>query len=216
MIDLGFPWTAGGYSSESESANLIIDQFNVMSQDNHHWYHGNNTNFPALWVKAGGYQATSGTGAVMNSDWINIGAVASTNNPSLPRMAFIGVASNEDFLAIWQSIGMSTNGATVGTHYSTNATDHLQFGTNRFAGWLFGRNKTFGAGLTNMVAVLLRDETNGLQVLSASTNNGGSVYLGPTNNLQQALISGGATSNISISGSTFYYTNGLLQGVTTP
>lgn len=214
MWDLGLPWATGGYNSESEAANIIIDQFNTSDVDGHRWYPGNDTNFPAIWVKAGGYQATTATDAVMNSDWINVGAASSTNGTI--KAAFIGVASNEDFLAVWQSIGMSTNGTTVGTHYSTNATDHLQFGTNRFAGFLFARNGTFGSIYGKMTALLLRDETNGLQVLSVSTNLGGSVYVGTTNNLQNTLVAGGLSSNISISGSTFYYTNGFLQRVTTP
>ncbi len=143
------------------AANFIIDQMNVQDSDNHAWYIGNNTNFPAVWVKAGGYAATSATGTVMNSDWINIGAASSTNGTI--KAAFIGVASNEDFLAIWQSTAMSQNGTngyvftTTGYNgpmqYSTNATDAAQFGTNRFAGFLFGRNGTFGAALTNIIAL---------------------------------------------------------------
>jgi hypothetical protein len=225
MLSLGHAWAASGYSTMAGAANFIIDEMDNESKDNHAWYVGNNTNFPAIWVKAGGYTATSATGSVMNSDWISIGAASSTNGTI--KAGFLAVASNEDVLAVWQSYGMSQNGTngyvwTSGTgfngpmQYSTNSTDNLQFGTNRFAGWLFGHNKTFGANYTNVIALLARDETNGLQVLSVSTNNGGTVWLGPTNNLQQILVAGGLTTNMSFSGSTFYYTNGLLQGVTTP
>jgi hypothetical protein len=216
MIDLGFPWALGSYNSESESANLIIDQMDNQSADGHFWYPGNNTNFPALWVKAGGYKATSATGVVMNSDWINIGAVASTNASGLPHVAFIGIASNEDMLAIWPSVGMSTNGTAYPNQYSTNATDHLQFGTNRFVGPLFGHNGTFGATYTNVGGWMYRDETNGLQVVTVSTNFGGSIYLGPTNSLYQILLGGGPSMTLPVSGSTLYITNGQLVGTSTP
>jgi hypothetical protein len=210
-LDLGIPWALGGYSSQSESANIIVDQMNIQSQDNHKWYPGNNTNFPALWVKAGGYQAASATGVVMNSDWINIGAASSTNGTI--KAAFIGVASNEDFLAVWSSYGMSTNGSTVGTQYSTNSTDAKQFGTNRFGGILFGHNGTFGAPFTNVIAHVFRDETNGLQVVTASTNNGGSIWIGSTNNLLQDAIgpvySGSSNLWWSISGNT---TGAIYEG----
>ncbi|MGO9244941.1 MAG: beta strand repeat-containing protein [Verrucomicrobiia bacterium] len=184
-LSLGQPYANAGYSTQAGTANIIIDELSTQDVDNHAWYPGNNTNFPALWIKAGGHQATSATGAVMNSDWINMGAIASTNNSSLPRAAFIGVASNEDFLAIWRSTGMSTNGSTVGNQYSTNATDAAQFGTNRFAGFLFGGNGTFGAAYSNVVALVLRDDTNGLMVLSVLTNG---LWIGTTNNLTQKQV----------------------------
>jgi hypothetical protein len=187
MWNLGFPWTGvGGYSSASEAANIIVDQLNNQSKDGQFWYPGNNTNFPAFWVKASGYKASSATSTVMNSDWINIGAAASTNGE--PRLAFVGVASNEDFLAVWQSIGMSTNCANASDNaygYSTNATDHLQYGTNRFGGFLFGRNGTFGSQYSNVIGLILRDDTNGLMVLSILTNG---LWIGTTNNLAQKQV----------------------------
>ncbi len=240
MINLGLPWSVNGYSTMAGAANLIIDQFNNQSQDNHKWYPGNNTNFPALWVKAGGYSLGTGgtttnvggfgyvasTSAVMNSDWINIGAASSTNGTI--KAAFIGVASNEDFLAVWPSLAMSQNGTngyvwTTGNggyngvmQYSTNSTDAQQFGTNRFGGFLFGHNGTFGAAVTNVIAHLFRDETNGLQVVTVSTNFGGSIYLGPTNNLYRILLGGGPSMTLPVNGSTLYITNGQLVGTSTP
>jgi hypothetical protein len=188
MLSLGQPYANTGYATQAGAANFIVDELSTVDVDEHKWYPGNNTNFPAIWVKAGGYQATSATGTVMNSDWINIGACSSTNGTL--KAGFIGVASNEDFLAIWQSRGMSTNQGTLTgvQQYSTNATDSLQFGTNRFGGFLFGRNDTFGTNNQMVISVLLRDETNGLQVITVSTNNGGSLYMGTTNNLEARLI----------------------------
>lgn len=183
MIDLGFPWTAVGYNTESESANLVIDQFDNQSSDSHKWYFGNNTNAPMLVLKAGGQQSTSATGIVQNSDWVGLQAWSATNG--LPRGGGIVLASNEDFFVVGFTRGMSTNGITAGSHYSTNATDHLQIRTNDFIGAVSGANGLFGSAYANVKAWCFRDDTNGLIVLSALTNG---LWFGTTNNLQQKQV----------------------------
>jgi len=213
MFNAGAANTAGaGYDPISAAAPFVFDQHNDVIIDNHSWYFGNDTNFFSIYIKADGQDATSATGRVQNSDWTGLFAASATNG--LPKMGGLMVASNYDFCVVLFSTGMSTNDGNNG--YSFAASDAHQWPTQSFAGWLSGRNGTFGAALTNLISILHRDETNGLQVVTVSTNFGGSIYLGPTNNLYQTLLAGGPSMTLPVNGSTLYVTNGQLVGTSTP
>ncbi|HTS19960.1 MAG TPA: hypothetical protein VMP11_20460 [Verrucomicrobiae bacterium] len=187
MWGMGFPWTgAGGYSSASEAANIIVDQFDNQSASTHYWYFGNNTNAPMFILKSGGYTSSGPTSTVQNSDWIGLQAWSSTNG--LPHASGIALASNEDFFVIGFTRGMSTNCANnsdTAFGYSTNATDHLQIRTNDFIGAASGANGLFGNSYTNVKAWAFRDDTNGLMILSVLTNG---LWIGTTNTLQQKQV----------------------------
>ncbi|MGD0058393.1 MAG: hypothetical protein ABSD58_03155 [Verrucomicrobiia bacterium] len=184
-IDCGTIWTAaeGAYTSYTIGSGIVIDQLDADAE--HWWYFGNNTNDFGVTVKEGAVRAGYNcTNKIQNSDWVRL---AVFDNGTWPAIGYLGVASNIDIAGIFFTTGCSSNTATDG--FSSPATDARRIKTNTFVGFLSNRNGNFGSSTTNLAAILFRDETNGLEVLSVSTNNGESVWLGPTNNLQQTMLS---------------------------
>jgi hypothetical protein len=183
MMDCGTIWTAaqGASAPKSIGNGMVFDQLDVSSTAVHHNYFGVNTNDFGATFKKGQVAPLNSTSVVQNSDWVRVAVF----DNSTVKMDYIAAASNMDIIADFFTTGCSSNTATDG--FSSSATDALRIKTNTFIGRWSDRNGTFGI-FSNLAGYFARDETNGLQMVTVSTNNGGSLWVGPSNNVFQTSI----------------------------
>jgi hypothetical protein len=135
---------------------------------------------------------------------VEIGAALPFGSP------FMSGFTNSLGILFWFGTGASTN---IG-NFSDPATDAKEFATNSVFGFI--NAGVLSNAWTNIVTLVLKDETNGMRTVTVSTNFGGSIYVGPTNNIFQTLLAGGPTTNMPVTGSTLYLTNGQLVGTSSP
>lgn len=192
--------------------NIVFSQIaHVTGLNDSPYYFGYNPNFWGPYIVGNTNKIPSGltaaqgvTNTQQNSNWIQPGVG--------PGFGFMNIASNLTQFLFMRSSGICSNLGASGL--ASNAQAYIQWPTGHVAGVALAS----GVGvLSNLTGFFSSDETSAVWQTSVTTNNGLSVAIGPTNNPTQYLITPSTlTTNFSLSGSTFYITNGTIQGISTP